>query len=192
MVIFKAWQYRERTRILDDEMRAVASGSAILFFGDSIAAGFGHPAKLAAVNRGIGGQTTTDMLMRIDAELGAVRPKEIIIFGGANNLLRDPRDCAEIAATITAELRELAEHAVSAGARVHVSSVLPVPGRCAAEVARLNADLGVAFGVSYLDLSTIVAAPDGRYRTGLSDDGLHPNAEGYKRIIAAVERAIAQ
>jgi hypothetical protein len=79
-------------RYADDNRALIASGVAtgIVFMGDSITQGwkdkrpgFFTPGR---VNRGIGGQTTPQMLLRMMADVIALRPRAVHIMGGTNDI----------------------------------------------------------------------------------------------------------
>src|SRR4029079_6142225 len=99
----------------------------VVFFGDSItdlwpmAASF--PGK-PYINRGIGGQTTSQLLVRFRADVIALAPKVVVILAGTNDIAGNtgPISLAEIEGNF-ATLVELAR---AHGIRVVLSSVLPV------------------------------------------------------------------
>ena len=82
------------------------------------------------------------------------------------------------------------------------ASILPVydypwkPGiQPAPEIIALNAwirDYADKSGFVYLDYFSAVVDDKGLLRRGLSDEGLHPNASGYKTMAPLAEKAIAR
>jgi len=186
----------------------------VVFFGDSItddwsrphAGGFfpGRP----YVNRGIGGQTTAQMLLRFRADVIALRPRAVVILAGTN-------DVAGNAGPVTLEnvqdnLASMAELARLHGIRVVLASLLPVSDdkrdaagqpllqsqeRSPAAIAALSAWLSkyaARSGHVYLDYAGAMADPQGRLRAELSHDGLHPSAAGYAVMAPLAEAAIAK
>lgn len=197
----------------DDTALAPAPGR-VVFFGDSItdnwdAPGYGgfFPGK-PYVNRGIGGQTTAQMLVRYRPDVLALKPAAVVILAGTNDIAGNAGPTTVEA--IQDNLATMAELARFHGASVVLASILPVRDdkigpdgkprvwtdkRPADTIARLNrwlAEYARANGHGYLDYFAAVATPEGALRSDLTDDGLHPNAAGYAVMGPLVEAAIAQ
>jgi lysophospholipase L1-like esterase len=186
----------------------------VVFFGDSItdnwdAAGFGgfFPGK-PYVNRGISGQTTAQMLLRYRADVVDLSPAVVVILAGTNDIAGNAGPATD--AAIRNNFRSLADIASANGIELVLCSILPVTdvkigedgkprvwsgGRPAARIDGLNRwlqEYANANGYVYLDYATPMAAPDGPLKADLTDDGLHPNAAGYKVMGPLVEAAIAK
>jgi len=186
----------------------------VVFFGDSITdnwsnARFGgfFPGK-PYINRGIGGQTTGQMLLRFRADVIALQPKAVVILAGTNDVAGNSGPVS--VATIEDNLASLSELAEAHGIRVVLASLLPVldgkkdeRGRIVVQtkdrppetLRALNqwlADYARAKDHVYLDYHSAVADGEGRLRSELTDDGLHPNAAGYKVMALLAEQAIAR
>jgi lysophospholipase L1-like esterase len=186
----------------------------VVFFGDSITdnwskAGYGgfFPGRLY-VNRGIGGQTTSQMLVRFRADVLAIKASVVVILAGTN-------DIAGNAGPIALEAVEdnfvgMAELARARGVRVVLASLLPVSDdkkdakgqaivrttdRPPATILSLNAwlaEFAAKNDAVYLDYYSAVADTGGRLKPELNDDGLHPNSAGYAVMASLAEKAIAQ
>jgi lysophospholipase L1-like esterase len=186
----------------------------VVFFGDSITdnwskAGYGgfFPGK-PYVNRGIGGQTTAQMLLRFRADVIELRPKAVVILAGTN-------DVAGNAGPVSVEqiqdnLASMAELSRTHGIGVVLASVLPVSDdkRDASGVAltrtlqrptttirtlnRWLVEYAAGNGHTYLDYFSATADASGLFRPELNDDGLHPNARGYAVMAPLAEKAIAE
>jgi lysophospholipase L1-like esterase len=186
----------------------------VVFFGDSItdawsspAAGGFFPGK-PYVNRGIGGQTTAQMLLRFRADVLANAPAALVVLAGTNDL-------AGNAGPVTLEQIEdnlvtMAELARLHGIRVVLASVLPVcdvkkdeagkprlqtPYRPPASIKALNERLAAyaaRHGHVYLDYHAALADAGGLLKPELTDDGLHPNRAGYAVMAPLAEKAIAR
>jgi lysophospholipase L1-like esterase len=186
----------------------------VVFFGDSItdnwdAEGFGgfFPGK-PYVNRGIGGQTTGQMLLRFRQDVLDLDPAVVVILAGTNDVGGNAGPASD--ATIQDNLRSMAELASFNGIQVVLSSILPVSdgkkradgtpyvwtdGRPNARLKGLNEWLKAytnANAFTYLDYATPMTAADGTLKSDLTDDGLHPNAAGYAVMNPLVEAAIAK
>ena len=177
-----------------------------VFFGDSITDFWplaeyfpGRP----YINRGIGGQTTPQMLVRFRQDVIDLQPKVVVILAGTNDIAGNtgPMRLEDIEANYAS----LAELAAVNGIKVVFSSVLPVhnytpqsqelfAGRPPEKILALNRWLSAysaAHGCIYLDyFDSMVDAPRGLLRKELAQDGLHPNEEGYKIMAPLAEAAI--
>jgi lysophospholipase L1-like esterase len=185
----------------------------VVFFGDSITdnwskAGYGgfFPGR-PYVNRGIGGQTTSQMLLRFRPDVIALEPDAVVMLAGTNDIAGNGGPVGlEVVQQNLATMAELAKHH---GIRVVLASLLPVSDdkrdasgqpllrtrdRPPATLQALNAWLAEYArrnGHVYLDYFTAVADGAGRLRPDLNDDGLHPSAAGYAVMAPLAERAIA-
>jgi lysophospholipase L1-like esterase len=185
-----------------------------VFFGDSITdnwskAGYGgfFPGR-PYVNRGIGGQTTSQMLVRFRADVLAIKAAVVVILAGTNDIAGNAGPVAVDA--VEDNLVGMAELARAHGVRVVLASLLPVSDdkkdakgqgivrstdRPPATIQALNAWLaGYAKknGAVYLDYYSAVADAGGRLKPELTEDGLHPNAAGYGLMAPLAERAIRE
>jgi acyl-CoA thioesterase I len=190
-----------------------AGEKRVVFFGDSITdnwskAGYGgfFPGK-PYVNRGIGGQTTAQMLLRFRADVLALKPAVVVILAGTNDVAGNTGPATP--EQIQSNLSSIAELARVHGVRVVFASILPVSddkadrfgaplrrseGRPLATLRALNAwmaEYARKNGHVYLDYFTAMADAQGALRPELNDDGLHPNARGYAVMAPLAEKAIA-
>jgi acyl-CoA thioesterase-1 len=185
----------------------------VVFFGDSITDRWSQPGYggffpgRPYVNRGIGGQTTGQMLLRFRADVVALAPRAVVILAGTNDL-------AGNAGPVTPDqlldnLKTMAELARLHGIRVVLASILPVaddkkdatgkplirsankPVALLRDINRRIRDYATANGHAFVDYFVATAASDGTLLPALNDDGLHPNAAGYAVMGPLVERAIA-
>lgn len=140
-----------------------------------------------AHNAGINGNTTEQMLARLDQDVLSRDPDTVFVLGGTNDLLRGI-DQAET----LANLREIVGRSQEAGADVYLGTIPPqeaVPF-AAAPTARLNADivaLAEELDVPVLDFHAALVEADGSYRDGLFADLVHPSAAG-AQVMAQVAR----
>src|SRR6266581_4453989 len=99
----------------------------VVFFGDSITDTWHldeyFPGK-PYVNRGIGGQTTPQMLVRFRQDVINLQPKVVVILGGTNDIAGNtgPMQLADI----EADFASLAQLARANDIKVIYSSILPV------------------------------------------------------------------
>jgi lysophospholipase L1-like esterase len=202
-------RYREANRTL-----APAGNQArVVFMGDSITdlwqqpryGGF-FPGK-PYVDRGISGQTTPQMLLRFRPDVLDLDPKAVVILAGTNDIAGNtgPMTNEEIQGNL-ASMSELA-HAhnirvvlasVTPVSASHVASPAAIPQTTARPMARIQAlndwikTYAAAHGHEYLDYFSAMTDRSGLLRPELSEDDLHPNAQGYAIMAPLAEAAIAR
>jgi lysophospholipase L1-like esterase len=197
-----------RYREADAALSSPAAGeNRVVFFGDSIT-DIWHldqyfPGK-PYVNRGIGGQTTPQMLVRFREDVIDLHPKVVVILAGTNDIAGNTGPMRN--EDIEANLASMAELARVHEIRVAFSSVLPVHNytdkakdffaqRPTARILELNTwlrDYCAKNGVVYLDYFSALVDDKGLLKKELADDGLHPNDAGYKIMAPLADAAIAK
>ena len=179
------WAYLSKYHNADKKLGAPATGERrIVFMGDSITEAWGKDdgaffAGKPYVNRGIGGQTTSQMLVRFRQDVIDLMPSAVVILGGTN-------DIAENGGITTLEaiednLQSMAELARANGIRVVLSSVLPAIGypwhpgiQPADKISELNRWIAAYCGKNglvYVDYFTPMTDGKGGMRPELSMDG---------------------
>ncbi len=178
----------------------------VVFFGDSITDAWGRrdnttffPGK-PYVNRGIGGQTTPQMVLRFQQDVVALKPAAVLILAGTNDIAGNTG--LSTLPMIEDNFRSMVEIAKAHGIRVIVASVLPVsdyPWRHglqpADKIRDLNAWLkgyAAQTGSVYLDYYTALTDKAGGMKPGTSKDGVHPTQAGYDVMAPLAQRAIDQ
>ena len=196
----------KRYRDANAALKPPAPGeNRVVFFGDSIT-DIWHldqyfPGK-AYVNRGIGGQTTPQMLVRFRQDVINLHPKVVVILAGTNDIAGNtgPMRSEDIEANFVS----LAELARANGIKVVYSSILPVhnytekskdffaqrPGSRILELNKWLKDYCASAGILYVDYFPPMVDDKGLLKRDLADDGLHPNDAGYKIMVPLVETAI--
>ena len=201
--------FGELERYRDDNARLkppAPDEKRVVFFGDSITDVWHLPEYFPDkpyVNRGIGGQTTPQMLVRFREDVIALQPKVVVILAGTNDIAGNtgPMRLEEIEGNYTS----IAELASASGIKVVFSSILPVHNyttprsqeffaqRPTAKILELNRWLReycAVHGCFYLDYFSAMVDAHGLLRKELADDGLHPNKDGYKIMAPLAEAAI--
>lgn len=136
-----------------------------------------------AHNLGFGWDRIENALWRIyHGELDGYDAEKVLLLLGTNNI--DFNTDAEIADGIMEVVR--AVNYRQPHARVYICGVLPRADRFE-RIAPLNRSIQQALAKSgltatYLDLAPAVLDADGKLRSELFSDGLHPNREGYLSI----------
>ena len=181
------------------------TASRVLFFGDSITDFWRlneyFPGK-DYVNRGISGQVTSEMLGRMKADVIDLRPKAMILLAGTNDLARgtDTR-------TIENNIFMIADLARANSIKLLLCSILPVSDYHKAENPRFEMtkmrdpqkirevnqwmqSLCRSAWCTYVDYFSAMVDSAGMMQSDLADDGLHPNAKGYRIMAPIAQKAI--
>jgi lysophospholipase L1-like esterase len=179
----------------------------VVFLGDSITDRWDlakyFPGK-SYVNRGISGQTTSQMLARMYADVIRLHPAAMIILAGTNDIARNTGP--ETLEMIEDNFRALCDLAAAHRIKVILCLLTPVSDytktkqtdrRPPADIVSLNNWLESVAPDTHAELAdyyTALVDEKGMLREGYSDDGLHPNARGYELMApvaaAAIERAL--
>jgi lysophospholipase L1-like esterase len=155
------------------------------------------------INRGIGDQVSSQMLVRMKADVLDLHPEAVVIEAGTADLAR-----AIPLTTIENNYLMMADLAAAYKIKVIFASVLPVSDyhkdenaayertkeRPPVFINALNEWLDrfcAQRGCTYLDYSAALSDSFGRLQADLSDDGVHPNSKGY-RLMAPVAIQVIQ
>jgi acyl-CoA thioesterase I len=201
--------FGQLARYRDDNAALPPPGdqNRVVFFGDSITdmwkLGDYFPGK-PYINRGIGGQTTPQMLVRFRQDVIALHPKVVVILAGTNDIAGNTGPMRN--EDIEANYATMAELAETHGIHMVFASVLPVHNytekskdlfaqRPTGRILALNAwlkDYCDRNDLVYLDYFSAMVDDKGLLRKDLADDGLHPNAAGYKIMAPLADAAIVK
>lgn len=206
------WPQLGRYREANATLAAPGKDEArVVFLGDSITDGWQQPQfggffpGKPYIDRGISGQTTPQMLLRFRADVIALEPRVVVILAGTNDIGGNtgPMTLEQI----EGNLASMSELAHVHGIRVVLSSVTPVsdlttpegrkfvqtPYRPLEKILALNewiTKYAAEHGNVYLDYFSAMADDNGFLKTGLTYDGLHPNAAGYALMAPLAQKAI--
>lgn len=177
----------------------------VVFLGDSITDGWDlkrdFPGK-PYVNRGIGGQTTPQMLVRMFPDVIDLRPAAVILLAGTNDISANTGP--ETLKMVEENIQAITELAQRHDIKVILCSVMPVSDytknkqtvhRPPADILKLNAWLRTYADEThavYADYYSEMVDAQGMLKDGFSDDGLHPNAKGYALVAPVAQAAIAR
>jgi lysophospholipase L1-like esterase len=219
------WNQIGRYHQANEELKKQpADPKRVVFMGDSITDFWrldqSFPGK-PYVDRGISGQTTPQMLVRIYPDVIDLKPAAMIVLAGINDVSRNTGPSTP--EMIEENIMAMTELAQRHGIKVVLCSLLPVSdypflkqqsgaqpaGRGPvprikmtdshppADILTLNAwikDYAARVNAVYVDYFTALLDEKGWLKDALSDDGLHPNADGYKVMApiaaAAIEKAL--
>lgn len=151
------------------------------------------------VDRGISGQTTSQMLVRFRQDVIDLHPAVVHIMGGTNDIAGNTG--AITLADIESNLASMAELAQAHGIKVILASVPPSnrfswqPRMNPVEpILELNTWIrryAETHGCIYVDDYDVMATKAGAMRPGLSYDGVHPTAKGFAIMEPLTRKAIA-
>ena len=177
----------------------------VVFLGDSITDGW----KLAQyfpgkpyVNRGISGQTTPQMLVRMFPDVIALKPAALLVYAGTNDIAGNTGPST--LTMIEDNLQAITELAQAHGIKVILCSVTPVSDYTArkqtvqrppSDILKLNAWMREYAAIAHAVFADYYAAlvdETGMLKQGFSGDGLHPNDKGYALLTPVAEAAIAK
>ncbi len=195
-----------RYRLANVRLAPPAAGeNRVVFLGDSITDAWGLAAAFPGkpyVNRGIGGQTTSQMLVRFRADVIALGPRVVVILAGTNDIAGNTG--LMTLPEIEGNLATMAELARGHGIRVVFSSVLPVhnytpdsdlafPLRPPEQIKELNRWLqsyAATHDCGYIDYWSAMVDERGLLRRDLAEDGLHPGEAGFAIMAPLAQQAI--
>ncbi len=183
----------------------------IVFLGDSITQGWGAEGQaewearftpLGAVNLGIGGDRTQNILWRIEeGALDGLSPELVVLKIGVNNLWEEVLHCGpeKVADGVAAIVKAI--RAKCPDAKVLALGILPTHvdpnDRLRASVRAVNARsaelLPTPDGrVRYADIGNVFVETDGHISTEIMPDGCHLSPGGYTRFADAVTPLIQE
>ncbi len=175
-----------------EQANKTAPKGRVVFMGNSITEGWNrtHPEFFEKNNyicRGIGGQTSMQMLVRFRRDVIDLKPKVVVILAGTN-------DVAQNAGYIAPEntlgnIISMAELAKANGIKVVLSSILPAYefrwrkiADVAAKIISLNKmikEYADQNKIPYVDYHTVLKDERNGLPEKYAKDGVHPLSEGY-------------
>ncbi len=180
--------------------RVAREQHALVFLGDSITDGWGDDMGgsfpgVKVANRGIGGDTTRGVLIRLREDVLPLHPAGVVLLIGTNDI-EDQAGSETIVGNLKLILAELKK----SGPRMPIvlCEVFPSSAakkRPAEKIKRLNELYADAVKgdpqVIVLDTWSLFADARGDAPAGLFPDLLHPNAAGYAKWAAALRPVLA-
>lgn len=197
------WPNLCRFRADNERLQTSGIKPRMVFMGDSITENWllGDPELFSdeMVNRGIGGQTTPQMLVRFRADVIALEPAMVHIMAGTNDVAGNtgPTTMQDFRNNIMAmvDLARANDIAVilasvpPAAAFNWQPSLKPVP-----QIDAMNAwlqEYSAQSGLVYIDYHSGLAGNSKELRAELGNDGVHPNRDGYMIMRRLLEERLA-
>ena len=173
---------------------------AVVFLGDSITQGWGDHfggifAGMKGANRGISGDTTRGILVRLKEDVLVLKPAAVVLLMGTNDL-EEKATPEAIAGNLKLIISEL--HAHDPKMPVILCQVFPssaTKSRPADQIKKINELYAAAVKgdpqVTLIETWTLFANAQGDAKAEEMPDLLHPNEAGYKKWGAAVRPVLA-
>jgi lysophospholipase L1-like esterase len=198
------WPYLNRYQTENDKLSPLKLGEKrIVFMGDSITELWSvvHPSffsEKSYINRGIGGQTSPQMLVRFRADVIALKPSVVVLLAGANDIAQNtgPSTLEMIANNIFS----MVELATANNIKVILCSVLPAfdfywrqglePAEKIVTLNKMIYEYADANEIVYLDYYSAMVDEQKGLKSIFSEDGVHPNKAGYEVMVPLAEKAI--
>ena len=200
------WPNLAKYRKANEELKGSSSREdRIVLVGDSITEGWtefnpGFFQENNMVNRGISGQTTPQMLIRLKQDAIHLDPKIIIINGGTNDIWGNTGPSTP--EMIIDNLCSMAEIASKNNIQVVLSTILPVyqyperddiidPPKTISFINSVLQDYCKKNSLAFLDYFSPMADEKKGLRSDYGTDGVHPNKQGYSVMEQVVRETIS-
>jgi len=146
--------------------------------------------RKAYICRGISGQTTSQMLLRFRQDVIDLKPDLVIILAGTNDIAENngPISLPDILDNI----RSMTRLARANNIKVILASILPVatypwrpelhPAEKVVALNKLIKQYATEEDIIYLDYHTSMVDRKGGLTSEFTNDGVHPNAAGYRHM----------
>jgi lysophospholipase L1-like esterase len=198
------WNQLGRYHAANEQLiRQPLDAGRVVFMGDSITDGWKLDQQFPGkpyVNRGISGQTTPQMLVRMFPDVINLKPAVMIVLAGTNDIARNTGPTT--LTMLEDNIQAMTELAQAHGIKVILCSVTPIADygrvpqsnqRPPADILKMNDWLktyATKSGAIYADYFSALVDAKGFLKEGISADGLHPNATGYNLMAPIAEAAI--
>jgi lysophospholipase L1-like esterase len=197
------WPGLCRYRAANASVLAGKIAPRVVFMGDSITENWllADPGffEKGVINRGIGGQTTAQMLVRFRADVIALRPKIVHILGGTNDVAGNtgPTSTQDYKNNIMS----MVDIARANGIEVILGAIPPAAAfpwrpqlQPAARIQELNEwirEYAARQNIQFIDYYTPLVGASSELRSDLGNDGVHPNQRGYEIMRRLVENKLS-
>jgi len=140
------------------------------------------------VDRGIGGQTTSQMLVRFYQDVVGLKPSAVVILAGTNDIAENTGPIS--LENIFGNIVSMAEIARANNIKPFLCSILPVfqyswnktiePVDKILKLNQMIKDYADKNNIPYVDYYSVFVDEKGGFPEKYSPDGVHPNLDGYK------------
>jgi len=199
------WANLEKYKGANLELKKSNSGKdRIVFIGDSITEGWSDFSpkffqQNNFVNRGIGGQTTPQMLIRLKPDAVHLDPKMIVINGGTNDIAGNTGPSTP--EMIIDNICSMAEIAIKNNIDVALTTILPVykypwndevadPPKIISFINSALEEYCKKNSLIYIDYYSSMVDEKKGLKSEYGNDGVHPTKEGYDVMEKAIKNVI--
>lgn len=188
-----------------DANKSVSVPAKVVFMGNSITDGW-YPADSmffknnGYIGRGIGGQTTAEMLVRFRADVINLKPQAVTILAGTNDIAQNIGYISQ--ENIFGNIVSMCELAKANNIKPVLCSILPVydypwrPGlEPALKIVQLNGwmkEYAAKNGFVYVDYYSALVDDRGGLPKKYAEDGVHPNLDCYKIMEKIIHEALSE
>ena len=144
-------------------------------------------------NLGVNGERTDQIRARWDRDVAALKPAAVIILAGVNDVYQ-----GRGIQYVTSELRAMYDLAAAARIPVVAGSIVPYNTATPEQNAKMHAindwiraEAARDANITFADTRAAAARDENPDLLRSSPDGLHPDADGYRRMAAALRAPIA-
>jgi lysophospholipase L1-like esterase len=177
----------------------------VVFMGDSITEFWDKEksdlfANPHYVNRGISSQTTPQMVLRFRQDVIALRPEVVVILAGTNDIAGNNGPVSN--EQIQNNIMSMVDLARANNIKPILCAMVPAANyywapelRPAPRIKAINAWMRAyarAQNIEFIDFYTPMETEGGALNTAYSNDGVHPNGDGYLIMNELVKAALAR
>lgn len=183
--------------------KSVETPTRVVFMGNSITDGWWNTDSLFFQNnryigRGIGGQTTAQMLVRFRADVIDLQPKAVVILAGTNDIAQNNGYIAP--ENILGNIISMAELAKANNIDVVLCSILPAyeygwrkglePADKIIALNKMIKEYAGRHNLTYVDYHSALKDERNGLPEKYSKDGVHPTMDGYKIMERLISEAL--
>lgn len=183
--------------------KTVKTPTRVVFMGNSITDGWWGADSLffknnRLIGRGIGGQTTAQMLVRFRADVINLQPKAVVILAGTNDIAQNNGYIAP--ENILGNIISMAELAKANNIDVVLCSILPAyeygwrkglePADKIIALNKMIKAYADQNNLTYVDYHSALKDERNGLPEKYSKDGVHPTMEGYKIMESMILKAL--
>lgn len=196
------WANLKKYDLENKELQSNTSLNRIVFMGDSITefwkvndSSFFDKSK---INRGISGQTTSQMVLRFPQDVISLKPEGVIILAGINDIAENTGPISNEG--ILENIISMTELAKANNIKVVLCSVLPAnrfnwnpkisPANRVIELNKMIQSYATKNKIIYVDYYTQMVDDENGLQKRFGEDGVHPNKDGYLVMKSIVIKAI--
>lgn len=186
-----------------EEANKEVSNPKVVFMGNSITDGWPNAdpdffKKNNYVGRGISGQVSAQMLLRLRPDVIDLKPEAVVILAGTNDIALN--DYAMTPEKTFGNIVSMVQLAQANNIKVILCSTMPAshfgwrprvkPAEAIKALNKKVKEYAEQNNIEYVDYHGAMADSEGGLPKKYSEDGVHPNLEGYKVMEGLVQKAI--